>query len=72
MGITIVKASVFWLIGFFVYTYAWYWYWLRPSQYKAIGAGAMRAAIYVNPIYWASAFAVSFACSALYLFIKYR
>jgi hypothetical protein len=72
MTTAVVKASLFWLVGFAVFTCLWYWYYLRPSPNKAIGAGAMRAVFSSNPIYWSMAFTVAFACLSLYLYLKFR
>jgi hypothetical protein len=72
MTTAVVKASLFWLVGFAVFTCVWYWYYLRPSSNKAIGAGAMRAVFSSNPIYWSMAFTAAFAYSSLYLYLKFR
>ena len=44
----------------------------RPAPNKAIGAGVMRTVFSASPIYWSLAFTAAFACSSLYLYLKFR
>ena len=72
MTTAVMKAGLFWIAGFVAFSVAWGWYFLRPAPEKAIGVNAYRGAFSANPIYWSMAFTAAFACSSLYLYLKFR
>jgi hypothetical protein len=67
----VVKASLFWLVGFFAFTLAWGWYYLRPTSSRAVGANLVRALVTANPLYWSLALTAAFGCTSLYLFARW-
>lgn len=62
-----MKATLFGLVGFAVFSIGWGWYYLRPAAEKAIGANAVRAAFTANPLYWALAFTAALGGASLYV-----
>jgi hypothetical protein len=65
-----MKAIAIGIVGFIVFVQGWYWFTLRPNPTKAIGAGAVRAMITSNPLFWALAFTAAFGCASVYLLVR--
>jgi len=65
-----MKATAVGLAGYIVFFIAWVWYFLRPGFDKATGLGAIKGALWQDPMFWTLGVTAAFGCASVYMLVR--